>query len=191
MIKHIFVDLDDVLNTCTYAALEAAGCKLPIKYDPFFEWNAHDMANELLKYTRFPSRESFWNTFDESFWCNIPLSPEGLKILLLCEKAVGPENVTILTTPTDNPACLSGKLKWIRKNLLSRYSYQYLIGHGKWLCANPSTLLIDDRDENVASFLAADGEAILVPRPWNQLHFIENPLSYVTKRLETIMGFNT
>ena len=37
----------------------------------------------------------------------------------------------------------------------------------KDLLAKPTRVLVDDSPENVASFLAAGGEACMFPQPWN------------------------
>lgn len=57
----------------------------------------------------------------------------------------------------------------------------------KDLYAKPGQILIDDADHNVEAFRSADGEAILVPRPWNKGHG-RNPVVEVREELRRIMS---
>ena len=45
-----------------------------------------------------------------------------------------------------------------------------MLAGSKAQLARPDTLLIDDKDENIAEFVAAGGQGILVNRPWNKGH---------------------
>lgn len=93
----------------------------------------------------------------------------------IVERRFGPRNIVVCTSvPLDSEAA-SGKLKWIQREI-PEYSRRYLLGPAKEFCA--PGLMIDDSDFNVDNFELAGGKAVLVPRPWNSLHF--------TNTLETL-----
>lgn len=169
-IEQIHIDLDDVLNRCTMAALSHVGCPVDIydesTFDPEWGWDIVRAANVLHPSRKF-TKESFWMHMDSRFWTNIPKSSECDELIDKCAKAVGRENVCILTTPISDPYCLAGKLEWIHKFTPPWMHRQYMMGVKKELCAKPGSLLIDDRDLNVDRFREAGGSAILMPRPWN------------------------
>lgn len=129
------------------------------------------------------SASKFWQSFDnEDFWANLPWHDDGKIILNLCEKHF--PKINLCTSPTLNPHCASGKVRWIQENLPA-YRRKYFIGPKKWHLASPDHCLIDDREINVEKFRAAGGTAILVPRPWNPLHD-EHTVEYLRYEMEQI-----
>jgi len=69
-----------------------------------------------------------------------------------------------------NPESYTGKALWVQKHL-PEYSKRLIVTPvPKSEFAHRDILLIDDKDENVEGFVKAGGNAILVPRPWNELH---------------------
>lgn len=172
----IFLDLDDVLNYFTMYALQFVGCLVEkdefSAYNPDWDFNIVRAANELHPYPTsvFHTETSFWESFPQSFWANVPKSRGCDWFVNKCEELVGRENVYVLTCPTRDPQSLDGKLEWIHNNLPKWIHRQYLIGPPKHLCANPHSILIDDSDKNVNAFREHGGQAFLVPRPWNSSH---------------------
>jgi len=178
-IREIFLDMDDVLNTCTMYALRYVGCTVEAtdytKFNPDWGWNIVNAANHLHPTRKF-TEDEFWPLIDRQFWATIPRSQECQWLLDVSAGIVGEENVCILSSSTRDPDCLAGKLDWIQNELPPWMHRQYLLGPRKHFCASPDSLLIDDRDYNVDTFRAAGGQAILVPRPWNTLHKQETML---------------
>ena len=69
-----------------------------------------------------------------------------------------------------NPGSWPGKVEWVHRYFRTFEKRLIITQAPKSLLAKPDTLLIDDRDKNIEEFIAAGGQAILVPRPWNELH---------------------
>lgn len=178
----IFLDLDDVCNRFTMYALRMVGCPVDSwsyrDFNPEWGWDIVKAANTLHPTRKFTTAD-FWNSISREVWATVPES--GEYDTLLCDSAslVGDENVCILSSPTLDPDCLAGKAEWIRKHICPELRRQYLIGPRKYFCARPDALLIDDSDKNVREFRQHGGQAILMPRPWNSLWEIRNPLTYV------------
>lgn len=89
----------------------------------------------------------------------------------------------IITSPTLDPMCLSGKYIWIKHNY-PELARKFLIGPCKEYCARPDICLVDDSDYNVDKFRRHGGKAILVPQPWNSAHaHVNDRLTYIQKFL--------
>lgn len=174
MIRRIFLDVDDTLNSFTMYVLGRMGCPVgQFSYDQF----PNDCGYDILgAYNRLrPSgycevtKPQFWNSITRDVWAGAPKSKEFDFIIEQSEHLVGYDNICILTSPTIDPDSLAGKLEWIHKNLPNYLHRQFLVGPCKHFCARPDSLLIDDSDEKVNKFREHGGHAILVPRPWNSL----------------------
>ena len=186
-INRILLDLDDVCNYLTMPALHCVGCPVsPINNSQYPVEVGYDIiaaCNQLHPTKKDWTVKEFWDSIPRDLWAEVPCSRECLRILTLCTSLVGTEDIFIATSPTKDPDCLAGKLEWIHDNLFCWLHRQYIITPRKWLCANPTTLLIDDCDENVKRFREAGGQAILVPRPWNTLHDL-NTITYLEEQLK-------
>jgi hypothetical protein len=176
LIRNIFLDLDDTLNSLTLHILGTV-CGLDIgtyDYDRFPTDVGYDIiaAYDRLKAPHFPTYtvEQFWENVPRIAWSHTPRAREFDFLLDNALDLVGRENICLLTSPTKDPESLAGKLEWIHLNLPSWMHRQYLVGPRKHFCARPDSLLIDDSDDNVKKFREHGGNAILVPRPWNSLH---------------------
>lgn len=172
MIRRILLDLDDVCNSLTLHIMRHVGC--PVRsYADYPVECGYDILCAVNK--THPSRNNwtvpeFWDCITRRVWSAIPESYEFRWLLEYCENAVGRENICILTSPTKDGDCHSGKYEWIMAHFPEWMHRQYLIGPRKYFCAHPDALLIDDSDHNVEQFRRWGGQAILVPRPWNRLH---------------------
>jgi len=190
----IFLDLDDVLNCCTMAALRYVGCPVePLDFRSFNpEWGFDIIraANNLHPTYRSWTQTTFWQAIKRDFWATAIQSQEFEALLVMCEDTVGLKNTFILTCPTDDPECPAGKLKWIQLNCPPQLHRQYMIGEPKFLCARPDSLLVDDSDKNVNLFREKGGQAILLPRPWNSGHKcgVINQSSYLRYTFDGIFG---
>lgn len=159
LIERVHLDLDGVLVDFVGGFQRALGLKPP---DPWPAACYDSFAAHGLKET-----SELWNTFDtEDFWANLDWMPDGLNILRILESKFRKENIAICTSPTRNPGCAAGKVRWIQKHL-PEYSRRFFIGTSKHLAGGEGGLLIDDSDHNVKKYRAYKGQAILVPRVWN------------------------
>ncbi len=104
------------------------------------------------------------------FWSQLHWTSEGIDIEQAVRDKFNTDNIYLLTTPMHNAGSSMGKLWWIEDHMPWAYNRTILSYAPKSLFATPDTLLIDDKDENIAEFVAAGGQGILVPRLWNELH---------------------
>ena len=77
--------------------------------------------------------------------------------------------VTIASSPSYDPACLAGKIRWLQKHFGRRFR-DFMIGPRKHLLARPDTALVDDSDRNIRDFREHGGQGVLFPQPWNSGH---------------------
>lgn len=191
-LKRIYLDMDDVCNRFTMYALKIMGCPINIMDDsvcaPEWKFDIIKAINALHPHRVFNTR-TFWGNLPEEVWSEAPISDEYQYLLTWAAGCVGRENVFFLSTPTLCPLSCSGKIKWIKKFAPSWMQRQYVFTPRKACCANDTSLLIDDKDFNVISFMQASGHALLVPRPWNSAHDIakgESRVAYLRHQLELI-----
>jgi len=185
MIRRIYLDLDDVLNTLSMHFLNLVGCDVDPRdyrqYPVTGEVCMSVVANQLLGGEYF-TRQSFWIWFNRQDWANVPKSDECDWLIEQCERLVGRENVMIATSTSDlGGECAAGKVDWIRANLPPWLHQQYVLTPCKWVLAGRGSLLIDDNAKNVRLFKKGGGRTLLVPRPWNRLHASWTPLVLVEK----------
>ena len=168
-INKIFLDLDDVLNTFTLTALQHVGCTIK-HYEQYPRELGFDIvagANKLLGRRQFTA-DSFWRCIPRSLWATCPPSDICYRLVDLAERAVGRDNVRILTAPASCPDSLAGKQEWAYRYLPPWLHDRVITCKTKSDCARPGALLIDDAEHNIIPFAAAGGVAWLVPRPWNR-----------------------
>jgi len=132
-----------------------------------------------IPYDTIPTKWDWWTDHSHSFeqinticgvdfWANLDWMPDGKQILEMVEATF--DDIYLLTTPMPNPGSATGKELWIEKHI-PQYKNQMIITRAsKVLFAGPDRILIDDNDQNIHSFVAAGGQGILIPRPWNELH---------------------
>lgn len=159
----IFLDVDGVLADFTGGACEVHGTENPYLQDPLGdaagEWELADLLGLTDK--------EFWGPLQGArFWRELGLMPDAVDIFSTVKRAVGLDNICLLTTPSLDPESATGKIQWINMHFpdLAR---QCLIGACKHFCAHADSVLIDDNDKNVETFIEHGGGAILVPRAWN------------------------
>ncbi len=191
LIKEIFIDLDDVLNTFTMYALRQMGCSVSRtnydEYDPDWGYDIVKACNELRANLNGQNRTisytalSFWDSVPQSLWAFVPKTYFCDELIETCANLVGKRNVCILTTPIDDPDCVAGKLEWIQEFLPTWIHRQYAMCPRKEFCAHPNALLIDDKESNLFDFTSGfrGGYGILVPRPWNANRNVRPPGGYV------------
>ena len=184
MIKRIFLDMDGVLSNFVGAVatiFRTTEQELLDKWIP----GEYDVCKILDI-----SEERMWEMVflgGEEFWSEMKPYPWAKELYELC-CSIAP--TVILTSPSREPNCLSGKVKWLCKNLGSEEVFRdFLIGPRKEMCAAPGHLLIDDYDNKCSSFIEHGGEAILFRRVWNQGRLIDDdPMEYIKTQLDVHHG---
>ena len=152
----VMLDLDGVLVDFRRGVCEAFG-----RDDPSDSWTFW----ENWEGVTFKDVNDCCN---ESFWANLKWTHEGIDIFkAVFEKYTN--DIYLLTTPMPNLGSWTGKAQWVNKYIPVFNKRLIVTPVPKKLFADPDTLLIDDKDESIAEFVAAGGHGILVPRPWNEL----------------------
>lgn len=156
----VFLDMDGVLTNFVAGALKAHSRKFSeLRVG---EWDFHEALGL--------EQEAFWHPLQgQTFWRCLQWMDDSRAILAMLERSFGPENICLLTSPSLDPECASGKVRWIENNLPA-YKRRFLIGPQKDFVAGPGKLLIDDSPKNVRAFCEAGGDGLIVPRFWNHLH---------------------
>lgn len=179
----ILLDMDGVLSDFVGAASIAFN-RNPVEVYMNWPMGTYDIAKVLETTTL-----GLWTRIDacgENFWATLRQYSWAKDLYEGCKKI---DDTYFLTSPSTDPACLSGKMKWICAFTESRDFRNFLIGPAKNLCAKPSNILVDDCDYNVDNFREAGGKAILFPQPWNkrgncirkEVHILDEIKSLVVK----------
>jgi hypothetical protein len=178
--------MDDVLNACTMPVMKAVGCDVgDFDNDKFPLDGEYDIIKAVatLKGEAQMDPVEFWDGISDALWEGLPKSPGCDWILNRAADLVGRENVHVATAPTSRPGAHAGKVRWITSILPEWMHRQYVITPQKWLLGRPGWLLIDDALENVTKWEAMGGDAILLPMPWNPLHWESDALAYLNGQL--------
>jgi hypothetical protein len=104
-------------------------------------------------------KPKFWKGIDEAgvrFWAGMPWMPEGQKLWSYIEKY----NPTLLTAPSMDDSSRIGKAVW-RKKHIPGVPMKFKAAKNKADFAAPNTILIDDREDTIASWNAQGGIGIL------------------------------
>lgn len=118
----------------------------------------------------------FWSTLNQYEWSRS-----------LYEKLKEYGSLFFLTSPSNHPPSLAGKLEWLHHFTGDNKCRNYLMGSPKFLCGKPENVLIDDSDANIESFKQAGGNAILFPQPWNKLNSYKNDkVEYVLSQMKAL-----
>lgn len=177
--------MDGVLCDFVKRALEVLGApddfefKPGIKYSPAMEtWDG--LGFSLGKFWKLidSSGEDFWTDLDK-----LPWSDE----LMDYAHSVSSE-VYILTSPSLNPNCASGKRRWM-KNHYPKMMKNMIIANKKHLLANPRSVLIDDTQNKISDWVYEGGHGILFPQPWNDNYKMTNDrMEFVKQEMEHLNG---
>lgn len=131
------------------------------------------------------SEKEFWapiagNSLE--FWQGIEKTKEADEIVELVSNAFGPANVVILTAPSSDHGSVPGKRDWIERHYPQfKKRMIFATASAKQFMASSTSVLVDDKDSNVAEFIRAGGHSVLVPRPWNMDHAREYKLMRVLR----------
>ena len=110
--------------------------------------------------------DKMWPLIDkegEKFWTNMEILPWGRRLYNLL-KETG-DYFCFLTSPSNNPICASGKIKWLKKHFGENFK-DFLIGRNKHLCASPTSILIDDNKDKIKKFKQFGGHVFQWPNPF-------------------------
>lgn len=111
-------------------------------------------------------KPSFWGRIEAAspeFWINLQVYPYFEEMYTKLQ-AWG--EVFFVTSPAWCAEAAQGKIIWLQ-NRFGKPFRNYVITNQKYLLARDDTILIDDFDRNCEAFNAAEGRAVLFPRPWN------------------------
>lgn len=154
LIQTILFDLDGVLADFRTAAFKVHGveyCEQTSSHTQGAMWDDIGI-----------SKNQFWAPLDADFWASLPLYNYARDLLGVAAHLVGYRNVFIATAAS-SPAACAGKIRWIRRELPSWLSDQYVLTTHKRLLSADTVLLVDDLPTNLVNFK----HGVLVPRPWN------------------------
>lgn len=181
MIKQIFLDMDGVLTDFTGDVMRLFGRE----YNPeehIGSWDIDDVLDI--------SADELWRKIDEQgskFWSEMTPLPRAFALYELVRSYA---DVIITTTPSEHSSSAAGKLEWLDRHFRPsgrRAFRKYMLCVEKHHLAGPGCVLIDDKNENCERFVAAGGQAILFPQPWNDNHpHIDRPLHYTWEQLELL-----
>ena len=177
--QQILLDMDGVLSDFFSGALSVLNGDYNRKVTPkeyatkFGKWEIYDYYGISV--------EEFWNSINDTygFWLNLQPLPWAEK---LYKDLSDIGDVTIVTSPTEDPYCAKEKLQWLNAQLRVE-AKNVFIGSRKYLMAG-NGILIDDYKKNVDDFKACGGEAILVPSNWNTVELgYEQVLNAILNRV--------
>jgi len=138
----IYSDMDGVLSDFDKRFMEFSDGKLPSQYEKEF------------------GREKFWELIDSKvgvpFWAGMSWMPDGKTLWSYIEKY----NPIILSAPSRNQESRYGKRIWKKRNMPST---KMILAYAdkKKEYADSTSILIDDREENIKQWNEAGGIGIL------------------------------
>lgn len=82
--------------------------------------------------------------------------------------------VTVLTSPSERAVSVVGKAQWLAQ-YFPHLASNCIFTDDKTRRADPTKLLIDDRNKITDPFVAAGGMALVFPQPWNSWQAAYDP----------------
>ena len=95
------------------------------------------------------------NKVGEPFWADMPWMVDGKQLW----EYIKSYNPIILSAPARSANCVSGKIKWIKREL--DLNQPHIIDAKKYKYAKPNHILIDDSKKNIDKWIEAGGIGIL------------------------------
>ena len=177
------LDMDGVVADWTGHTCKLFGQK---PEDVLKRWNPGDFDIEpALGVTS----EELWNKIDaagQEWWSSIPEFPWAKDLYEYCNSMA---DVVFLSTPSNDPASLDGKVEWLQRFTGNNKFRNYILTPQKHKCASPDHILVDDSDKNIIKFTLAGGKGIVFPQTCNSMHWHKDQVGYVMKTLrDTIAG---
>ena len=152
-----YLDMDGVLVDFVGGIESRFGVNLQAWPDGFYD------IREVVqcRLNRKVTPRDFW-ALGHAFWANLHPTRECKPLIDALEGC----ETYLLTSPTLEPECASGKMAWIKYHL-PQFMRKVIITPQKHLLANSNSVLIDDSDANCQKFISHGGIAICLSRPWN------------------------
>ena len=140
----IALDMDGVLADTYSHASATAGRELltPGSWDIDFDFDAQPL----------------------EWWLSMPPMPD----IMFSATFLAIPTTYLVTARRGN--AIQAIVPWMRRFVPDFTFDRVILIKDKYLLARPGRVLIDDADHNVDNWVAAGGEGILVPRPWNSKH---------------------
>ena len=145
----VFLDMDGVIVNWTEGALKTCGFD---HKDP--ELRKKIKANDGM-IDCIMSEDEIWKHIDKvgaKWWADLDWLPWGKELYNKLDKKV--KHLFILSSPSHDPSCCSGKMEWLNKHLDTR---KFFFGPDKYAVAGPNKLLIDDSARKIEPFEEAGG----------------------------------
>ena len=157
----IYLDMDGVVSDAHQAFLTAMG-----REDLIPNYHVEHAGEFDVNKAAGMTAERMWSMVEavgRGLWSRMPELPWAHELYERLKK-VG--DVVFLTTPSQDPESLAGKLEWLHRFTKRGDFKDYIMTARKDLLAGPGRMLVDDRLENVTAFREAGGAAILFPATW-------------------------
>ena len=124
-----------------------------------FERGYHELTGKNT--SQFPKGDNeFWKPLEEEgaiFWATLPWMPDGQELWRYIKRY----RPNILTAPSMDPSSRAGKEAWCKMHINSQYKNLYFKpAKYKSDFAGQDRILIDDRDDTIASWKAKGGIGI-------------------------------
>lgn len=157
----IYLDMDGVVSDAHRAFLKAVGREDLIADYPAWVFAVYKAAGV--------SEKAMWRKValaGRELWSEMRVLPWAHELYDRLSK-IG--EVVFLTSPSQDPDSLAGKLEWLQRFTKKKDFKDYIMTSRKYLLARPDAVLIDDRLENCDKFREAGGKAVLFPAAWQGL----------------------
>lgn len=193
----IFVDMDEILADFVGGVLriwQVDRAEFDQEQDP----GVWDMCAPLERCVRrrYPdfgdmTLARFWWPINEggpNFWQELDPTPH-FNELVRALQATG-QDWHVVTAPSECPTSYDGKVRWLKQYFGQDFD-RFIISPHKYLLAQPYSVLIDDRDQNVEQFRVnpvtkrpTGALGIVFPTQGNTQHLRKaNPVKYVVEQL--------
>lgn len=179
------LDLDGVMADFVGGVMKKEGI------DPSsFVWPEEHLGSWDLATALGISTEQMWSGTDTvSFWRDLQPTPEMEDIKQIVIENFGRDNVAILTSPSQSPYSIAGKVYWVEDHL-PEFRKNLLVGSAKHFCAHRDAVLIDDADHNLEAFDRHGGYGVIVPRLWNRAYELaDQPIKGLGSALSAVIRF--
>lgn len=123
-----------------------------------FEKGYEDLTSKNIKDQHIKGDEDFWEPIKNAgskFWSNLEWMPDGKQLWNYIKKY----NPELLTAPSREESSRIGKQEWVDKHIPGT-SIIFKKAQNKKDLANPNTILIDDRKDNIDKWIEAGGIGI-------------------------------
>lgn len=136
--------------------------------------------------------QEFWGPIHrqgETFWSTLGPLPWFDALVKHIKETT--DDWHIVSSPSPCETSYLGKIRWLRDRLGIQFD-KFHLTFDKHLFANNRTVLIDDREENLAKFGKSGGYVILFPSRGNNAHGVAangSPLEAVIAQLKVVSKF--